>query len=143
MTMHRWFFAPGSWMTRIGMWFLGPLRSSGLEHVPRQGGFILVSNHISLLDPLIIGATAGQRTGRLVHFMAKQELRSWPVIGWLATQAGVYFVRRGEGDRAAQRLSLELLAKGEPIAVFPEGTRSRDGVLGEPHDGASDRKSVV
>ena len=137
MTMHRWFFAPGSWMTRIGMWFLGPLRSSGLEHVPRQGGFILVSNHISLLDPLIIGATAGQRTGRLVHFMAKQELRSWPVIGWLATQAGVYFVRRGEGDRAAQRLSLELLAKGEPIAVFPEGTRSRDGVLGEPHDGAS------
>jgi 1-acyl-sn-glycerol-3-phosphate acyltransferase len=137
MKMRRWFYGPGSWITRIAMWFLGPLRVHGLDHVPREGAFILVSNHISLLDPMLIGSTAGQMTGRLVHFMAKEELRHWPVIGWLATQAGVYFVRRGEGDRAAQRLSLELLADGEPIAVFPEGTRSRNGVLGEPRDGAS------
>jgi len=135
--MRRWFFAPGSWLTRAGMWFLGPLRFTGLEHVPRDGAFILVANHISLFDPLIVGSTAGQLAGRLVHFMAKQEVRRWPVIGWLATQAGVYFVRRGEGDRAAQRLSLELLASGEAIAVFPEGTRSRDGVLGEPRNGAA------
>jgi len=135
--MRRWFFAPGSWLTRAGMWFLGPLRFTGVEHVPRDGAFILVANHISLFDPLIVGSTAGQLAGRLVHFMAKQEVRRWPVIGWLATQAGVYFVRRGEGDRAAQRLSLELLASGEPIAVFPEGPRSRDGVLGEPRNGAA------
>ena len=135
--MRRWFFAPGSWLTRAGMWFLGPLRFTGVEHVPRDGAFILVANHISLFDPLIVGSTAGQLAGRLVHFMAKQEVRRWPVIGWLATQAGVYFVRRGEGDRAAQRLSLELLASGEAIAVFPEGTRSRDGVLGEPRNGAA------
>jgi len=135
--MHTWFFGPGSWLTRTGMWFLGPLRTTGLENVPRDGAFIVVANHISLLDPLIIGSTAGQIAGRLIHFMAKQEIRGWPVIGWLATQAGVYFVRRGEGDRAAQRLSLELLERGEPIAVFPEGTRSRNGVLGEPRDGAA------
>src|SRR5437870_9573695 len=109
--MRTWFFGPGSWLTLLAMRFLGPLRYQGLEHVPREGAFILVSNHISLLDPMIIGGTAGHLTGRLVHFMAKQEVRSWPLIGWLATQAGVYFVRRGEGDRAAQRLSLELLAK--------------------------------
>ncbi len=137
MTMRTWFYGPGSWLTRVGMWFLGPLRHEGLEHVPKTGAFILVSNHISLLDPLIIGSTAGQLSGRLVHFMAKQEIRGWPLIGWLATQAGVYFVRRGEGDRAAQRLSLELLAHGEPIAVFPEGTRNRAGILGEPRDGAA------
>jgi 1-acyl-sn-glycerol-3-phosphate acyltransferase len=135
--MRTWFFGPGSWLTRVALRFLGPLRYQGLEHVPREGAFILVSNHISLLDPMIIGGTAGQLTGRLVHFMAKEELRHWPLIGWLATQAGVYFVRRGEGDRAAQRLSLDLLARGEPIAVFPEGTRSRDGSLGEPRDGAA------
>ncbi|TME33400.1 MAG: 1-acyl-sn-glycerol-3-phosphate acyltransferase [Chloroflexi bacterium] len=137
MTMRRWFFGPGSLLTRVGMWFLGPMRFTGLEHVPRDGAFILVANHISLFDPLIVGSTAGQLAGRLVHFMAKQEVRRWPVIGWLATQAGVYFVRRGEGDRAAQRLSLELLASGEAIAVFPEGTRSRNGVLGEPRNGAA------
>lgn len=135
--MRTWFYGPGSWLTRMGMLILGPLRYEGLEHVPRDGAFVLVSNHISLLDPLIIGSAAGQLTGRLIHFMAKQELRGWPLIGWLATQAGVYFVRRGEGDRAAQRLSLELLSRGEPIAVFPEGTRSRNGVLGEPRDGAA------
>ena len=135
--MRTWFYGPGSWITRVAMWFLGPMRAHGLEHVPREGAFILVSNHISLLDPMIVGSTAGQMTGRLVHFMAKEELRHWPLIGWLATEAGVYFVRRGEGDRAAQRLSLDLLARGEAIAVFPEGTRSRDGVLGEPRDGAA------
>jgi len=135
--MRTWFFGPGSWLTLLAMRFLGPLRYQGLERVPREGAFILVSNHISLLDPMIIGGTAGHLTGRLVHFMAKEEIRHWPLIGWLANQAGVYFVRRGESDRAAQRLSLDLLARGEPIAVFPEGTRSRDGSLGEPRDGAA------
>jgi 1-acyl-sn-glycerol-3-phosphate acyltransferase len=119
------------------MFFLGPLRVTGLEHVPRRGAFVLVANHLSLLDPLIVGATAGDMAGRLVHFMAKEELRSWPVIGWLANEAGVYFVRRGEGDRAAQRISLELLSMGEPLGMFPEGTRSRDGQLRAGRDGAA------
>jgi len=119
------------------MQLLGPLRAEGLGHVPRTGAFILAANHLSNLDPLIIGATAGQRTGRLIHFLSKEELRHWPVIGWLATQSGVYFVRRGEGDRAAQRQSLQLLAAGEPIGFFPEGHRSRDGVLQRGRDGAA------
>ena len=117
--MRTWFYGPGSWVTRMGMVILGPLRTHGLENVPREGAFIVVANHISLLDPLIIGATAGQLAGRLIHFMAKQQIRGWPVIGWLATQAGVYFVRRGEGDRAAQRLSLELLQTTAHCLVHP------------------------
>ena len=47
-------------------------------------------------------------------------MHHWPVIGWLADRSGVFFVRRGEGDRAAQRLALELLAGGKPVGVFPE-----------------------
>ena len=135
--MATWFFGPGSWLTRLGMWILGPLRVEGLEHVPRQGAFILVANHLQLLDPLIIGATAGDLTGRVIHFMAKAELRRWFFIGWLASQSGVYFVRRGEGDRAAQRLSLELLAQGRPLAMFPEGHRSPDGKLQAGRNGAA------
>lgn len=135
--MRTWFYGPGCALTRIGMFFLGPLRYTGLDHVPRHGAFVLVANHQSNLDPLIIGSTAGDLAGRLVHFMAKEELRHWPVIGWLASQAGVYFVRRGERDRAAQRLSLDLLARGEPIGVFPEGTRSKTGVLQAGRDGAA------
>jgi 1-acyl-sn-glycerol-3-phosphate acyltransferase len=72
-----------------------------------------------------------------VHFMAKIEMRSWPVIGWLASQSGVYFVRRGERDRAAQQFSLDALAAGRPIAIFPEGTRSRDGHLTDGKAGAA------
>jgi 1-acyl-sn-glycerol-3-phosphate acyltransferase len=135
--MRRWFYKPGCWLTRLGMVFLGPLQVTGLEHVPRQGAFIMAANHLSQLDPLIVGATAGDLAGRLIHFMSKEELRRWPLIGWLATQAGVYFVRRGEGDRAAQRISLELLAQGESLGMFPEGTRSRDGVLHAGRDGAA------
>jgi 1-acyl-sn-glycerol-3-phosphate acyltransferase len=135
--MRTWFYGPGSVLTRAGMLLLGPLHVEGLGNVPRQGAFILVGNHVSNLDPLIIGSTAGHRAGRLIHFLSKQELRRWPVIGWLATQSGVYFVRRGEGDRAAQRLSLRFLADGEPVGFFPEGHRSKDGVLHAGHDGAA------
>jgi len=135
--MPTWFYGVGSRLTR---WFLvpfGPLRVEGLERVPRSGAFILASNHLSLLDPLIVGSTVGHLTGRVVHFMAKGEVRRWPLIGWLASQAGVFFVRRGEGDRAAQRFALQLLADGEPVAIFPEGTRSHDAALGEAKDGAA------
>ena len=64
-------------------------------------------------------------------------MRGWPIIGWLATQSGVYFVRRGEGDRAAQRFSLDALAEGRPLALFVEGTRSRDGHLTAGKPGAA------
>lgn len=135
--MSTWFFHPGSVLTNIVRWLLGGGTTTGLENVPRSGAYLLVSNHSSNLDPPFIGAAVGHSTGRVIHFMAKQEIRSWPLVGWLARSAGVFFVRRGEGDRAAQRSALEHLAAGRPIAMFPEGTRSRDGVLMEPKLGAA------
>jgi 1-acyl-sn-glycerol-3-phosphate acyltransferase len=69
--------------------------------------------------------------------MAKEEISRWPLVGWLARGAGVFFVRRGEGDRGAQRIALEHLAAGRPIGIFPEGTRSRNGILREPKFGVS------
>ncbi|HEX2140999.1 MAG TPA: lysophospholipid acyltransferase family protein [Candidatus Limnocylindria bacterium] len=135
--MRTWFFHPGAIITGWLLWLLGPGRVEGLENVPRSGAFVVVANHCSNLDPPFLGSVVGHRTGRVVHFMAKDELRRWPVIGWLAGQAGSFFVRRGSGDRAAQRMALELLAAGEPLAVFPEGTRSRDGRLKEGRLGAA------
>jgi 1-acyl-sn-glycerol-3-phosphate acyltransferase len=135
--VRSWFFHPGAAI--IGGFcrlFFG-LRVEGVERIPRSGAFIVVANHCSNLDPPMLGWATGHQVGRIVHFMAKIEMRGWPVIGWLATQSGVYFVRRGEGDRAAQRFSLEALADGLPIAVFPEGTRSRDGRMRDFKDGAA------
>lgn len=135
--MRTWFFHPGAILTSWLLWLLGGGTIEGLEHVPRGGAYLVVANHCSNLDPPFLGWAVGHRTGRVIHFMAKDEVRRWPVVGWLARQSGVFFVRRGEGDRAAQRQALDLLAAGRPIAVFPEGTRSRDGRLKEGRAGAA------
>jgi len=132
-----WFFHPGAIITSWLLWLFGPGRLEGLENVPRDGAVLVVANHCSNLDPLFVGWAVGHRTGRILHFMAKDEMNHWPLIGFLARSAGVFFVRRGEGDRAAQRLAFELLNEGRMIGVFPEGTRSRDGVLREGRAGAA------
>jgi 1-acyl-sn-glycerol-3-phosphate acyltransferase len=135
--MRSWFFHPGAAIAGgLGRLLFG-LRLDGVERVPREGAFIVVANHCSNFDPPLIGYATGHQVGRVVNFMAKIEMRGWPVIGWLATQSGVFFVRRGEGDRAAQRFSLEALAAGRPIAIFPEGTRSRNGHLTPGKSGAA------
>ena len=135
--MRSWFYHPGSAIAGFLARLLFRARVEGGEHPPRQGPCILVSNHCSNLDPPILGWATGHQIDRIVHFMAKVEMRSWPIIGWLATQSAVYFVRRGEGDRAAQRVSMEALSGGRPIALFVEGTRSRDGHLKAGKPGAA------
>jgi len=135
--MRTWFFHPGAVLTRWLLWLIGPGRVEGLEHAPRSGPYILVSNHCSNLDPPVLGWAVGHQTGRLIHFMAKDEIRGWPVVGWLARQSGVFFIRRGEADRGAQRIALELLKAGRALGLFPEGTRSRDGQLRSGRAGAA------
>lgn len=132
-----WFYFPGAVMTDWLKWLLGGGNVQGLENVPASGAYIVVSNHTSNLDPPFVGAAIGRQTGRPIHFMAKQEIFHWPLIGWLARGSGVFFVRRGEGDRAAQRIALDHLAAGRPIGIFPEGTRSRDGILSEAKPGVA------
>jgi 1-acyl-sn-glycerol-3-phosphate acyltransferase len=88
-----------------------------------QGG-LLVTNHISWLDVFVLNAIIPMR------FVAKSEVRSWPVFGWLCAQAGTLFIERGKA-RDAARLNLqlvELLQAGECLAIFPEGTTT-DGSL--------------
>jgi len=135
--VHSWFFHPGCTICGALARLLFGARIEGVDHIPREGPFILVANHCSNLDPPILGWATGHQVGRVVHFMAKIEMRGWPIIGWLATQSGVYFVRRGEGDRNAQRFSLDALADGRPLALFVEGTRSRDGHLRAAKPGAA------
>jgi 1-acyl-sn-glycerol-3-phosphate acyltransferase len=135
--MRSWFYHPGCAITGFLARLLFGARIEGVEHIPHHGPFILVSNHCSNLDPPILGWATGHQVGRVVHFMAKIEMRGWPIVGWLAMQSGVYFVRRGEGDRAAQRFSTDALAAGRPLALFVEGTRSRDGHLKSGKPGAA------
>ena len=135
--MRTWFFHPGAVLTSWLLWLVGPGRVEGLEHAPRTGPYILVSNHCSNLDPPFLGWAVGHQTGRVIHFMAKDEIRGWPLVGWLARQSGVFFIRRGEVDRGAQGIASDLLAAGRPLGLFPEGSRSRDGQLRNGRAGAA------
>ena len=135
--MPSWFYQPGAFICGLLARIFFRAQVHGVEHVPRAGAFILVANHCSNLDPPILGWATGHKVGRVIHFMAKMEMRQWPLAGWLAQNSGVIFVRRGEADRAAQKAALDALADGRPIALFPEGTRSRDGHLKEGRGGAA------
>jgi len=116
---------------------LGGVRSVGLENIPASGPGILISNHTTFADPLVAGYGTAWRVDRVVHMMSKAELRTWPVLGWLAAQGGVIFVRRGEADRDAQRNTMDILAAGGLVLLFPEGTRSPDGALIRARNGAA------
>lgn len=99
----------------------------GMENVPKTGGIMLAGNHVSLLDPPMVGgALFGYRR---VRFMAKIELWSHPVGGYIMDRIMSYPVKRGTADRPTLRRTLEWLAQGDAIAMFPEGERSPDGTL--------------
>jgi 1-acyl-sn-glycerol-3-phosphate acyltransferase len=103
----------------------------GGHHVPRSGGLLIVSNHLSIADPVILMAFSP----RAVVFMAKEELfRPWHTRMGLRLWGGAFAVRRGEQDIRAVRDALELIRAGVAVVVFPEGTRRPAG-LGEPQPG--------
>lgn len=104
----------------------------GKENFPTDGGVLLCSNHISNLDPPTVGVAAP----RQVHFMAKEELFSAPVIGKIIPHVHAFPVKRGMNDRQALRKGLSILKDGKVVGLFPEGTRSKTGELGKGLAGA-------
>jgi 1-acyl-sn-glycerol-3-phosphate acyltransferase len=69
--------------------------------------------------------------------IAKIQIKGWPVLGWLGSQCGVIYVRRGTSDLEAQRALNAVLAAGRPMIIFPEGTRSTTGGLITARNGAA------
>jgi 1-acyl-sn-glycerol-3-phosphate acyltransferase len=108
-------------------------RVYGRGHELPSGAVIVVSNHLSDLDPLVVGAALRRR----VWFMAKDELFRVPGVGWWVTACGAFPVRRGAPDRQALRTALGILQRGGVLVMFPEGTRGRDRTLREPEPGAA------
>ncbi len=107
------------------------LEISGTENIPQNGPVVIASNHLSLLDPPIIGVAATRK----IHFMAKQELFV-PILGSIYRTLGAFPVRRGAADRNAIKFGIDLLLAEKVLAIFPEGTRSKNGQLGKAEPGA-------
>ena len=98
------------------------LRIEGAENIPKDGPLVIACNHLSLLDPPVLGTAATRK----VHFMAKEELFV-PVLGDIYRLLGAFPVRRGGADRAAIKHGIDILESNQVLAIFPEGTRSKTG----------------
>jgi 1-acyl-sn-glycerol-3-phosphate acyltransferase len=104
------------------------VEASGLEHVPASGAFVYCANHQSLLDILCLGAVLPGD----YKWAAKRSLMKIPFLGWHLRLAGHVPVDRSAGSRAAAEVIgrfEEVLRAGKPLLVFPEGTRSEDGII--------------
>ena len=97
----------------------------GREHVPASGAYIIVANHTSWKDPPVVSLALGTP----IRWMAKIEVFDYPLIGFLLRGIGNFAVRRGESDRRSVQLALQVLERGLPLGVFPEGHRSEDRAL--------------
>jgi 1-acyl-sn-glycerol-3-phosphate acyltransferase len=124
-----------SWPVLYGLF---RLRARGRENLPATGGYILACNHVSSLDPWLLGLPLWPR--RWLRFMAKSELYWWP-LSLVLNGAGAFKVRRGLGDREAIETAVQLARQGHVVAMFPEGTRRRKGLVkkheARPRSGAA------
>jgi 1-acyl-sn-glycerol-3-phosphate acyltransferase len=96
-----------------------------LDKIPRKGKLILCSNHISYMDPVIIGAYIP----RYIYFMAKKELYNNRFLSSLVSFLNAFPVKRRTLDRRTISTSFDILKCGNILGLFPEGTRSTDGIL--------------
>ena len=109
------------------------LHMEGLERIPRRGPVLVVGNHVGTVDPVLLGINIPRLD---VYYMAKSELFRGRFIGWLFRRCHTFPVVRDTPDRNALRVALGHLRAGRVLLVYPEGTRSRDGLLHHAHAGA-------
>ena len=112
-----------SWPILYGLY---RLRARGRENIPAQGGFVLACNHVSSFDPWPLAMPLWPR--RFLRFMAKSELYWFPLT-LVLNGAGAFPVRRGQADAEAIETAVRLAREGNVIAMFPEGTRRRKGLV--------------
>lgn len=105
----------------------GRLKAEGLEVLPASGPLLVVGNHDSHWDPVMVGIAALKR--RQIRALAKAELWSVRGLGPVLHGMGQIPIERGSGDVKALARAIEELRAGACIGVFPEGTRSRGKVL--------------
>jgi 1-acyl-sn-glycerol-3-phosphate acyltransferase len=104
-----------------------------LNSIPEKGGFLLLSNHQSFLDPML----SANALKRQCCFAARDNLFEIPIFGRLVRSFNAIPIRRGQADLTAMRMFLEKLRDGYGLVLYPEATRTRDGKIAEIKPGLS------
>ena len=106
--------------------FLFDLKVYGRDNIPAHGGVLIVSNHQSLLDPILLPL----RLDRPLNYIAKSELFMNPVFAWfLRSILNAFPVRQGHGDVRAVKETIQRLQEGHLMNIYPEGARTEDGEI--------------
>jgi 1-acyl-sn-glycerol-3-phosphate acyltransferase len=129
------------WFTAVVMRTLGActsrVRVEGLENVPTDGPLLVICNHASNADGMLLMGYLVPSMRRPMRWLGKEEALRWPFFGWAMKQNGVFAVRRGAGDLEAFKVAKKVLDDGNVLAIFPEGTRSPDGAMADAKEGAT------
>ena len=107
------------------------LEVHGRENIPKRGPFIISPVHRSYLDTPVIGAAIW----RLMRYMGAEKMWTNKQLGWFLTAMGGFPVQRGAADRDALKAALSVVERGEPLVMFPEGTRQSGPLVQEMFDG--------
>ncbi|WP_428897598.1 cytidylate kinase [Parelusimicrobium proximum] len=112
-------------------------KAEGLENIPVRGRLIIVSNHLSNVDPPLLGGFAGKRRDSI--FVIKKSLMKLPVLGWLFKLFDFIAVDREDAskDLKSFKAIMSVLKKDRSVVIFPEGTRSKTGLAGPAKAGVS------
>ncbi len=129
----RWWYAFCQLLCRVLFIPIFRIRVRGRRNVPETGGALIVSNHQSFFDPVLIGV--GLR--REVHYMARDSLFRRRIFGRLIESLNAFPIKREGVDVAAMREAISRIRQGRLVLVFPEGTRTRDGSFGTIRRGLS------
>ena len=114
------FYSFAYWLCKIILFFLGGIKYSGKDNIPKTGSFIAAGNHRSNLDPFLIGLGVD----RQMAFVAKSSLFENPLIKLLLLKGNAYPIDRNASPKNIINITVEKLKKGYPITIFPEGTRN-------------------
>lgn len=108
-------------------------KASGRENLPKKGGCIIASNHLSYLDPIVLSIASP----RILSFMAKQELFKNPFFAKLISALNAFPLQRGNADFKSIRFAINKLKDEGTLIIFPEGTRSTSGQINAGLSGVS------
>lgn len=125
-------YAIGKVIAQPFIWPFIPYIVKNKEKIPQDRNFILCANHLAISDPLRLACIEK----RQIFYLSKAELFRNKPLAWLLRSLGCIPVQRGRGDVEAIDQAGEVLRRGDIMGIFIEGTRSRDGELGQPKAGA-------